>query len=180
MIVDGVEVKIIPGFPNYAISQNGRVWSIPRRDVLNHKLGGWRKPHLSHGYLRIKLCNVGKQSMKFIHSMVLKTYVGPCPAGMEACHNNGCRTDNRLENLRWDTRINNHKDAMRHGTHTSLNQNGETNPVSKIKKENIKIIFNAYHDGAYTQQELANYFGVARGTIQAIVEKRTWRHIWAA
>lgn len=177
MIVDGVEVKTIPGFPNYAVSKCGHVYSKPRRDKMNHKLGGWRLPHLSHGYLRLKLCSNGNNKLLFIHVLVLETYVGPCPDGMEACHRNGIRTDNKLDNLRWDTRSNNHQDALRHGTHQSLHQNGELNPVSKLRKESIRVIFNAYHDGAYTQQELSNQFGVARTTIQSIVERRSWKHV---
>ena len=178
MKVDEIEVKTIPGFLNYAVSKNGKVWSKSRRDRLNHRLGGWRLPHLSHGYLRLKMCNEGESRMVFVHRLVLETFVGPCPPGMEVCHNNGNRQDNRLENLRWDTKSNNHQDAIRHGTHTSLHQNGELNPVSKLKEEDIKVIFHAYHDGTHTQQELADYFGVARGTIQPILERRTWKHVW--
>jgi hypothetical protein len=43
-------------------------------------------------------------------------FVGPAPEGMEGCHYNGDPTDNRLENLRWDTRKANVADAIRHGT----------------------------------------------------------------
>jgi hypothetical protein len=39
--------------------------------------------------------------------MVLFAFVGPCPEGMECCHENDVRDDNRIENLRWDTHANN-------------------------------------------------------------------------
>ena len=60
---------------------------------------------------------VGIGGTKYIHRLVLEAFVGPCPEGMETCHNNGVRTDNRLENLRWDTSSANNDDIVKHGRH---------------------------------------------------------------
>ncbi len=60
--------------------------------------------------------DLGSTTM-FAHRAVLLAFVGPCPEGMEACHNNGDPLDNRVENLRWDTRSNNTLDKVAHGTH---------------------------------------------------------------
>jgi hypothetical protein len=49
--------------------------------------------------------------------LVLTAFVGSRPSGLEGCHRNGDPTDNRLENLRWDTRTANIFDAVAHGTH---------------------------------------------------------------
>ena len=48
---------------------------------------------------------------------LLEAFVGPCPSGQEACHANDDPRDNRLENLRWDTRSANALDSVRNGTH---------------------------------------------------------------
>lgn len=40
--------------------------------------------------------------------------MGPCPDGLEVCHYDGNGENNRLDNLRYDTRAANHKDAKRH------------------------------------------------------------------
>jgi hypothetical protein len=53
-----------------------------------------------------------------VHQLVLEAFVGPRPRGMESCHNNGNQTDNRLVNLRWDTKSENNLDRVRHGTHS--------------------------------------------------------------
>lgn len=47
--------------------------------------------------------------------LVLEAFVGLCPEGMECCHQDDDRSNNRLENLRWDTHANNVKDGYRNG-----------------------------------------------------------------
>lgn len=51
----------------------------------------------------------------YVHTAVLLAFVGERPEGLEACHNNGIPSDNRLENLRWDTRSSNRRDTILHG-----------------------------------------------------------------
>ena len=49
-----------------------------------------------------------------VHTVVLEAFAGPCPDGMEACHENDVPTDNRWpENLRWDTPEGNLADRLR-------------------------------------------------------------------
>lgn len=50
------------------------------------------------------------------HRLVLEAFVGPCPEGMQACHNDGDRMNTRVGNLRWDTPKANSADRWRHGT----------------------------------------------------------------
>ena len=45
-----------------------------------------------------------------------EAFIGPRPAGMEACHESGDARDNRPDNLRWDTHAANMEDRRRHGT----------------------------------------------------------------
>jgi hypothetical protein len=74
------------------------------------------------GYLYVNLKRVGSQSQRAVHRLVLEAFVGPCPPGMEGCHNDGDQLNNRLDNLRWDTPSNNKLDSVRHGTHAEARQ----------------------------------------------------------
>ena len=101
--------KRIKDYPNYLIEDSGKIWSC-KKEI-------WRKPgKQANGYLFVALYHRGKFKQYRIHRLVLETFVGPCPKGMVACHNNGNCQDNRLSNLRWDTISNNHLDKRKHGT----------------------------------------------------------------
>ena len=64
----------------------------------------------------VGLCREGVNEVKLVHRLVLEAFVGPCPDKKECCHNNGNSLDNRLTNLRWDTRRANCLDSALHGT----------------------------------------------------------------
>ncbi|WP_396897297.1 NUMOD4 motif-containing HNH endonuclease [Mycolicibacterium fortuitum] len=122
----------IPGLVGfYEVSDQGRVRSLDRIQQRRHGVsyplkGRVLKPSKSgkpgKDYSSVGLCGPDSKVFRHVHRLVLETFVGPCPAGMEACHNNGDRFDNRLENLRWDTRSNNNLDKNKHGTNHQRNK----------------------------------------------------------
>lgn len=65
----------------------------------------------------INLSRDGKARRFAVHRLVLDAFVGPCPEGLQACHGNNVKHDNRLANLRWDTHSENVYDQVRDGVH---------------------------------------------------------------
>ncbi len=61
------------------------------------------------GYLACKI----KGKIRYVHRLVLETFIGPCPDGMWARHLNSIKSDNRLENLEWNTPAINIQDKWR-------------------------------------------------------------------
>lgn len=57
-----------------------------------------------------------------VHRLVMAAFVGPCPDGIEVCHNNGNPADNRLSNLRYGTHSENQLDQVKHKTHYFANK----------------------------------------------------------
>lgn len=99
----------VPGWSDYSVSDSGQV----RSDRYGRILRPTLRPT---GYLQLTLSDRRRTGYPFAHTLVLAAFVGPAPEGMECCHGNGDKTDNRLSNLRWDTRLANAADATRHGT----------------------------------------------------------------
>lgn len=114
----------IPGYEgSYEVSDQGRVRSLTRTIVdrlgrPSRRSGTILRPVASKfGHLNVALWKDGKSASPKVHRIVMAAFVGPLPAGMETCHNNGDPTDNRLSNLRYDTRSSNSMDSVRHRTH---------------------------------------------------------------
>jgi hypothetical protein len=114
------ELRPIPGFPNYLAGDDGSIWTLKRKggnDRGAGRIGPPRqlKTHLNgSGYYTVNLDIGGKVYVRQVHRLILETFVGPAPEGYQACHYpDATRTNNRLENLRWDTRSENAKDKYR-------------------------------------------------------------------
>lgn len=106
-----------------------------------------------------------------VHQLVLEAFVGPRPDGTEACHNNGTRTDNNLANLRWDTRKSNHADKKKHGTEWA--PKGALNGMSKLcAGQALEIV--ALGRAGVNRDEIAEKFGVSRGTVTSIIHGKSW------
>jgi hypothetical protein len=162
------EFRIVVGFEMYRVSDLGRVQSL-------HS-GQWRdmKPSAGHkGHLAVALSKGGKQYSRYVHRLVLEEFVGPCPEGMEACHDPDRDPANcALSNLRWDTRKANIADAVRHGT-ARLMYPGESNPAAVLTRQKVEEIIRRRAAGEPIES-LAGAYGVVNRTIQAILYGRSW------
>jgi len=100
---------VIPGFLSFTRGiPNHRDYAVDKMgNVYNRNHGKILKPYLRKGYLSVTLCQNNKRYQKSVHRLILETFRGKCPDGMEACHNNGDKLDNNVTNLRWDTHKNN-------------------------------------------------------------------------
>lgn len=97
--------RVIPEFPNYAVSSHGRVRNVNTGTVL--------RPSFRNGYPAVTLCNRGQQRKEPIHILVALAFIGPKPEGKEVAHWDDIKTNNRVENLRWATHLENCQDRTR-------------------------------------------------------------------
>lgn len=168
----------IPGFPYYLVSNWGRVCSTARsvtqlsRDGNSYTRnfeGRVLKPCKCAGYPAVGLCRDGVSSNHHIHVLVLEIFCGPRPEGAQACHWDGDKTNNRLENLRWDTRASNSADRLRHGTVPF----DERHPGMKLSPSQVLVIREAKGSHA----SIATEFKVSRRLVGQIKRKERRAHV---
>lgn len=155
--------RVIPGYL-YEVSILGEVRNSSGRVLIPQDSG--------NGYKITRLSRPGDGSRKFyIHDLVLLCFIGPKPQNMETCHNNGKGCDNRLENLRYDTHVNNCLDRKRHGTDNHLS--GEGAPWSKLTNKEVKFIRG--NPNGLSIRGLARKFAVDESTVRSVIKNETWR-----
>jgi hypothetical protein len=128
------------------------------------------------GYIRVSVGSGRVNTKKkFIHNLVLETFIGSKPCGKNVNHTNGVKDDNRLENLEYVTESQN----IQH-SYDSLNRtrvSGERNGHAKFTNEEIKKIRKMKSDGCSTR-EIYNIYGRATiGAYRKIVGNRTYKDI---
>lgn len=172
----------------YEVSDLGRIRTVARTTLVRRRSGSdytlmtrsrIRKLYVSDntsGYPVVCLIREGKRKNLFVHRAVLEAFVGPCPEGMQGCHNNGIRTDNRLKNLRWDTFSANVRDSIEHGTYNPGFKPGEQHPGAKLTAEKVRKAFAMRAEGAL-YREIGDALGVTAATARSVVVGERWRHL---
>lgn len=159
----------------YEVSSYGRVRSLR---FINNRVNKIlaepriRRMNITSGYYRICLSNLENRIHVLVHRLVLESFVGPCPEGFEAAHLNGNRLDNRVSNLQWKTRKDNHADKLTHGTA----QRGEKNGTAKLKDKTVLSIRSDFENGI-SQSELVKKYNLGWSNLNSIVRRRSWKHI---
>lgn len=104
--------KPVPGFEKYEVSDTGKVRSLMFREP--RELRPYTHPT---GHQEVKLRRDGKSVGIRVHVLVALAFIGCRPKGLNVCHNNGNASDNRLQNLRYDTQKSNIQDSVAQRTH---------------------------------------------------------------
>jgi AraC-like DNA-binding protein len=162
----------VPGYEGfYVVSDQGRVAS------LRHSDGPRAAPYVLRpsmwcGRPTVNLSGGRPVRRASVARLVLEAFVGPCPKGMECCHANDVPTDNRLENLRWDTRRANVLDAYRNGRH----ERGERRHNARLREADIAPLRAAF-GGGESSTSIAARLGVSPRTVRDAATGRTWSHL---
>lgn len=167
------EWRAIAEFPGYQVNRSGdvRSWN-PRKPGGRRPLfPRYLKParNSAFGHLQVRFQKDGRQHAKLAHRLVLEAFVGPCPDGMVACHNNGVPDDNRLKNLRWDTQAGNLADREAHGTVPRGADAG-----SKLTEDDVVDILASIDNHA----QAAAAHGISKQTVMLIRLGKRWKHVF--
>lgn len=113
------QFRPLPGYGGrFEVSDQGTVRTTPYTDAAGvQRRGRTIIPNVTpQGYSRVRLCYGGTVRQVQLHRLVLMAWGREPRDGEDACHNDGDPSNNRLSNLRWDTRSGNCLDRAGHGT----------------------------------------------------------------
>ena len=139
----------------------------PRR--INHTFVMKPQPRGEGNYLGVCLYNTvtGVPRYKFIQVLVMLTFVGPKPAGMQVNHKNLNKHDNRLGNLEYSTPRDNTLHALRNGAKRN------TGKGLCLTADKIRAIQQLPH--SISIRAAGKLFGTSRETIRQIRNGTRWK-----
>ena len=144
---------------DYEITRDGK--------VINKHTGHTLAPQPNgKGYLRV---SIGKKLM-FIHHLVAEKYIPNPENKPQVNHKDGNKLNNCVDNLEWVT----NQENRNHAVDNDLQVTGERCSWAKLTEENIKEI---RANPGYENEYWARKFKVSRGTINDVVNYRTWKHV---
>ena len=153
----------------YEVSSFGRVRSLRASPPLVLKVA------LVSGYERVHLMKDGDSRYILVHRLVLEAFCGPCPDKFEASHLDGDKRNNRRTNLAWESRSDNHRRKVEHGTA----QKGSRNGQSKLTESQIPKIRRLLAQRV-SMSTIAGMFQVSPRAIRHIKQGRAWAHVLGA
>lgn len=118
--------KVIPEFPDYAVSSHGNV----KRITACHgtRPGKIAKPRTLRGYSTVRVRKDNKYHSRGVHSLVAMAFIGPRPHGMVVNHKDTNKANNHFSNLEYCTQYEN----VHHAISNGLDSKGEKHGFAKL------------------------------------------------
>lgn len=170
----GEEWRPVVGWEElYAVSSFGRVRTLVNRN--GSRAGKIKRANVPEGngeYPAVRFKHGPRRQIRHVHILVAAAFLGPCPMGHEVNHKDGIKTNPRLDNLEYATRLENAAHASRMG----LTCRGERRPGAKLREDDVRAIRRLRSEGA-TFRAIAERYGIHRQAAANVVNGRSWKHV---
>jgi hypothetical protein len=91
----------IPEFPNYLVSDWGRVYDIQKKRLVPYALLKLQEGATTTSYLTVQLTNADGRTWRVVHRLVAKAFVPGFEPGGLVAHLDGDTFYNNASNLAW-------------------------------------------------------------------------------
>lgn len=154
----------------YQVSNLGNVKRLISKRVLSERL--ICRSIDRYGYVKRALCKEGKMFFFTEHRLVATAFIENPENKATINHINGIKTNNRVENLEWNTQLENKQHAVSSGL---TNLKGTKHPKCKLTEEQVLEIREIGF--SQTRTYLSKRYGVSRNNILGIINRKNWSHI---
>ena len=171
------EWKPVPGFQGYEASTEGRIRSVTRRVPVYHGertvVGQIIKPKVKRdGYLSAFMTDdSGKVRCWTVHKIIMLTFVGERPKGMQILHLDDNRHNCALRNLRYGTAQENHDLKILHGR----TARGEKVNTAKLTEKQV-VAMRERRAAGETTLSLSREFGISTTAVSKICIGENWKY----
>jgi hypothetical protein len=124
------------------------------------------------GYLRRTLCKNGLCKQITEHRLVATAFIENSENKATINHINGIKNDNRVENLEWNTDLENKQHAVKNGL---MNFKGIKH--NKCKLTELQVLEIREIGFSQTRTFLSKKYNVSRITVLRIIRRSNWNHI---
>lgn len=171
-----MDLRTIPSHPDYATTEDGKLFRI--RTYAGNPTCKPCALRRKKGYLVAHICQGGIASDRLMHRMVWEAFRGPIPADLQINHLNGCRDDNRLDNLELCTVSENaiHKFRVNGYPAPNYPSPGSKHGSAKLHERDIPEIRRLHASGMF-QKDIGAKYGVSQVLIGLIVRGKAWKHV---
>ena len=129
-------MKEINGYPNYYITEDGKVWSEKRNKYIKA---------YENRYMQIRLFSISEKKNKNmkIHRLVAEAFIPNPNHYNEVNHIDGNKTNNRIENLEWCNHVMNINHAWKTGLYEGLRKRIVETKIKKVVCVETGEIYNS-------------------------------------
>ena len=175
-----INMKQIKEYPNYSVTEDGRVISTQRVAGRSGKgISTICKElsilHNQAGYCMVNLTKDRQSKTRYVHRLVAQAYLENLDNLPQVNHKDGDKNNNHYTNLEWCTSLHNNLHAIENGLREG--QKGETNSQAKITEPQGIAIINLILEGL-SNIEIADMFNLHDRYISLIRGKKRWTYLW--